>query len=208
MDLLLVWYGTSSFFQILPKSRITARLPYLCLLWGRLYRCCLVLETCSFSRMIYKWMTLTVDVRRVCIMSAFFFYFFLCLLLSNDLKCSTHLCIWSSRYLECILVRSLVVLYMYKALMFLLLLWLPSCEVSFLSLEFFLTFVLFARTIIGLWSCLFWCSFFAAVKGFLFLSPIFKSVSREIHSWCFSFTCSNHHMQMQWSGTSNLQLCC
>lgn len=75
MDLLLVWYGTSSFSQILPKSRITARLPYLCLLWGRLYRCCLVLETCSFSRMIYKWMTLTVDVRRVCIMSAFFFLF-------------------------------------------------------------------------------------------------------------------------------------
>lgn len=86
MDLLLVWYGTSSFSQILPKSRITARLPYLCLLWGRLYRCCLVLEICSFSRMIYKWMTLTVDVRRVCIMSAFFFLFLFMLVAKQWLK--------------------------------------------------------------------------------------------------------------------------
>lgn len=108
----------------------------------------------------------------------FSFYFFLCLLLSNDLKCSTHLCIWSSRYLECILVRSWVVLYMYKALMFLLLLWLPSCEVSFLSLEFFLTFVLFARTIIGLWSCLFWCSFLLLLKDSYFYL-LFLKVSLE-----------------------------
>lgn len=137
----------------------------------------------------------------------FSFYFFLCLLLSNDLKCSTHLCIWSSRYLECILVRSWVVLYMYKALIFLLLLWLPSCEVSFVS-GIFLDFCFICSHYHRPLKLLVLVVFFAAVKGFLFLSPIFKSVSREIHSWCFSFTCSNHHMQMQWSGTSNLQLCC
>lgn len=105
MAFLLVWYGTSSFSQILPKSRIAAWLPYLCLLWGRLYRCCLVLETCSFSRMnihVNEWRSQLMSEGYVLCrhFRHFSFYFFLCLLVSNDLKCSTHLCIWSSRVLR------------------------------------------------------------------------------------------------------------